>query len=427
MTAVVSSVYDRLRRQAAEVCEERAIVPSVDGDGVRSLISDLVSEHQRLARAGRAEALTEPDRMVERIWQALTFFGPLTDLLARSDVEEVFIEGDRVSFIEAGGRLVALNAPTTQAENRQIIDRLLEGTGRRLDATSAIQQAHVLGGRARLTAVIEPVSHRLSATIRMYTARDETLGTLVRRGLWSPAAAGFLWHLAHVRGSVLFAGPTGAGKTTALAAFLRSVPHDQCVRIVEEVRELNVPMSLHSSSYETSGVGLTGERRYTLRDLIKVCLAMRVDVLCVGEVRGAEAFELCRAVNAGGGFACTIHADSAPKALSALLSAALMAGENVPADSLRMIFSESIDVVVYLDRHMTRDGKSVRECREIVTVRPITDGRSGWITEPLFERRGGELRWTGLQPDPDLSARIERTLPDGVTLSMLLEGEWSPE
>ena len=104
-----------------------------------------------------------------------------------------------------------------------------------------------------------------------------------------------------------------------------------------------------------------------------------------------------------------------------------MAGENVPAESLRMIFSESIDVVVYLDRHITRDGRSLRECREIVAVRPVHDGRTGWVTEPLFERRSGELRWTGLQPDPDLTDRIERILPDGVTVAAVLEGDWSPD
>jgi len=371
--------------------------------------------------------LSQPELMVVRIVRSLTSFGPLTDLLARSDIEEIFIEGDRVSYIEAGGRMSALNAPTTEAENRQIVNRLLEGTGRRLDATSAIQQAHVLGGKARLTAVIEPVSHRLSVTIRMYTARDETLGSLVRRGVWTPAAAAYLWCLAQVRSSVLVAGPTGSGKTTGLAAYLRAVPSDQCVRIVEEVRELNVPLSLHSSSYEASGADLSGLRRYTMRDLIKVSLAMRVDLLCVGEVRGAEAFELCRAVNAGGGFACTIHSDSAPKALTALLSAALMAAKTVPAESLRMIFSESIDTIVYLDRHITASGGSERECREIVAVRPVVDGRSGWVTEPIFERQRGDLVWTGVQPDTDLARRVEKILPDGVTMAMVLEGEWSPE
>jgi pilus assembly protein CpaF len=424
---MTTSTYERIRTRAAEVCEERRIRPPDDPDATRKLIADLVREHQAEAHAGRADPLGRPEAMVERVWQALAEYGPLTELLGRHDVEEVFIEGDRVSYIEEGGRLVALNEPTTEGENRQIIERLLEGTGRRLDATSAIQQAHVLDGRARLTAVIEPVSQWLSATIRMYTASDETLGSLVRRGVWSPAAAGFLWCLAQTRGSVLFAGPTGAGKTTALGAFLRAVPRDQCVRVVEEVRELNLPLSLHSSFYEASGIGLDGERRYSLRDLIKVCLAMRVDMLCVGEVRGGEAFELTRAVNAGGGFCCTVHSHSAQRALTSLMGAALLAGEHVPHDALRTIFSEALDVVAYLDRHITRGGGSHRECREIVLVKPITDGRSAWMIEPLFERHGGELRWTGLMPEPDLTERIERVLPDDVKLPMVLEGEWHPE
>jgi len=197
--------------------------------------------------------------------------------------------------------------------------------------------------------------------------------------------------------------------------------------VVEEVRELNMPLSLHSSFYEASGVALSGERRYTLRDLIKVCLAMRVDVLCVGEVRGAEAFELTRAVNAGGGFCCSIHSHSAQRALTSLVSAALLAAEQVPDQSLRAIFSESLDTVVYLDRHIARGGGSLRECREIVLVKPVTDGRSSWVIEPLFERQGGELRWTGLVPEADLVDRIEQILPSGVTLPMVLDGEWHPE
>ena len=210
-----------------------------------------------------------------------------------------FGEGDRISYIGRSGRLEALLAPTTEAENRQLVDRMLAGTNRRLDASSAIQQARVLDGTARLTAVIPPVSDRLSVTLRKYTVADETLASLVDRDSLPAAAAAFVWSLAQVGGSVLFSGPTGAGKTTAMSAFLRAVPDDMCIRMCEEVRELHIPLSLHSSFYEASGVAMDGARRYSLRDLIKVCLSQRVDLLCVGEVRGEEAYELTRAVNAG--------------------------------------------------------------------------------------------------------------------------------
>jgi pilus assembly protein CpaF len=256
---------------------------------IQRLVSDTVQTYQTAAHSGDGRPLRDPSEMAQRLWHGIAGYGPITDLLDRADIEEIFIEGDRISYIGGSGRLEALLAPTTEIENRQIVDRMLAGTNRRLDASSAIQQARVLDGKARLTAVIPPVSDRLSVTLRKYTIADETLGTLVDRQALPTNAAAFLWALAQVSASTLFSGPTGAGKTTAMSAYLRAVPDDICIRMVEEVRELHVPLSLHSSFYEASSVALDGGRRYSLRDLIKVCLSQRVDLLCVGEVRGEEA------------------------------------------------------------------------------------------------------------------------------------------
>src|ERR1700693_6639139 len=87
------------------------------------------------------------------------------------------------------------------------------------------------------------------------------------------------------------------------------------------------------------------------RDATKrFALAMRPDRIVVGEVRGAEAFELTRAINAGCGFMCTVHANRAPEALNALVNAALMAGENVTAEIVRRVFSQALDIIVHVDR-----------------------------------------------------------------------------
>ncbi|CAN5476125.1 ATPase, T2SS/T4P/T4SS family [soil metagenome] len=421
------SVYQELRRRVAEEIEERKLSPVANADAVRALVGATVSGYQRAAHAGQATPLRDPHDMVERLWQAIAGFGPITDLLASSDVEEIFIEGDRISFIRSDGRLEALMAPTTAVENRQLIDRLLAGTNRRLDASSAIQQARVLDGRARLTAVIPPVSDRLSATLRKYTIADETLGSLVERRSMPDAAAGFLWALAQAAGSVLFSGPTGAGKTTAMSAFLRAVPDDMCIRMCEEVRELHIPLSLHSSFYEASTVAMDGGRRYSLRDLIKVCLAQRVDLLCVGEVRGEEAYELTRAVNAGCGFTCTIHANSAREALSALVENSLKAGENIPESVARRSFARGIDVVVHLDRRLGSGGSGPnRQVAEILSVAPSL--AEDFTTEPVFTRaqRNAPMEWTGTMPQPDLTRRMDEILPDGTTTKDLLAGEWRP-
>ena len=428
----MTSAYETLRSRAAERIEDRKCDVERDPDDARRVISEVVVEYQATAHRGINEPLRDPDDMERRIWQAVAGFGPLTELFDNPHVEEIFIEGPRISFIDGSGRLRSHVVSTTEAELRQVIDRLLAGTNRRLDSANAIEQAHVLGGRARLTAVVPPVSARLSATIRKYTVADETLGSMVELGSISRDAAAFLWAMAQASTSILYSGATGAGKTTLMSAWLRSVPSDQCIRIVEEVRELHIPLPPHSSYYEASPVTMRGDRRFSLRDLVKVSLAQRVDLLCVGEVRGAEAFELTRAVNAGCGFACTVHANSARDALTALVNAAIMAGENVTEDIVRRVFASSIDVVVHLDRDMRRREGSHqgirRQVREVLAVAPsLTSG--DFTTEPLFVRPalGEPMRWTGAFPPDALVDRVDRALPTGTSVKQILNGDWGPD
>ncbi len=422
------SVYADLRRRLAEEIEDRKLSPDADAATIQRLVGETVQTYQTAAHSGDGRPLRDPNEMAQRLWHGIAGYGPITELLDRADIEEIFIEGDRISYIGASGRLEALLAPTTEIENRQIVDRMLAGTNRRLDASSAIQQARVLDGKARLTAVIPPVSDRLSVTLRKYTIADETLGTLVDRQALPTNAAAFLWALAQVSASTLFSGPTGAGKTTAMSAYLRAVPDDICIRMVEEVRELHVPLSLHSSFYEASSVAMDGGRRYSLRDLIKVCLSQRVDLLCVGEVRGAEAYELTRAVNAGCGFTCTVHANSAREALSALVENSLKAGENIPESVARRSFARGIDVVVHLDRRIGSGGHGPsRKVAEILSVAPSI-AADDFTTEAVFAResRDAPMEWTGTLPQPEVAQRIEEILPHGVTAKDLLVGEWRP-
>jgi hypothetical protein len=159
------------------------------------------------------------------------------------------------------------------------------------------------------------------------------------------------------------------------------------------------------------------------RDATKrFALAMRPDRIVVGEVRGAEAFELTRAINAGCGFLCTLHANSARDAVNALVNAALMAGENVTEHIVRRIFVEALDLVVHVDRDdvARSDGHVRRQITEISAVVPsLADGET---YEPVFVRDGlgRPLEWTGALP-PAFEHRVDRALPEGLNLRRLLE------
>jgi pilus assembly protein CpaF len=128
---------------------------------------------------------------------------------------------------------------------------------------------------------------------------------------------------------------------------------------------------------------------------------MRPDRIVVGEVRGAEAFELSRAVNAGCGFLCTVHANSASEALDALVNAALIAGENVTERIVRKVFSGALDVVVHLDRDDLRHAGSGTIRRQVMEIAAIVPSlRDDFTVEPLFTRAhlGAPLEWTGALP-----------------------------
>lgn len=409
-------VYESLRREALSRIDGTGLDPLLEAEAVRELLQATVDEYQHRSHLGSGRSLADPGATVDRLVRSVTGRGPLHELLERVDVEEIFIEGDKVTYLEAGGSLRSLPVPTTENENRQAIEQLMASTDRRLDASNPIAQARILDGTARLTAVIPPVGDRLSATIRRYALRRQTLDSLVSLGSLTEEAARFLAAAMAANASVVVSGPPGAGKTSFLSALISAVPIDHCIRSCEEVRELHVPL-IHGSYCEARPPSLDGHGEITLRDLVKVTLAMRPDLIVVGEVRGSEAFELTRAVNAGCGLACTIHANSATDALEALVNAALMAGENVPERVVRKVFSSSIDVVVHLDRESDPTGTSIlRRVAEIRAVVPAL--HDDFSSEPLFtrERIDAPLEWTGAQPPRPLSDRIARAIRSGTTM-----------
>jgi pilus assembly protein CpaF len=389
---MTADAYAVIRRAVLAGIERRRLRPAEQLAEVQAEIERAIEDYERQARLDGEMALGDPRAMAQRVLRSITDMGPLSALLERVDVEEIFIEGARVTYLDANGRLHGLADTTTVDETRQIVERMLAASERQLNVKHPIAQARVLGGTARLTAAIPPIADQLSATVRRYTVRDVTLDALVARETLSPAAAWFLTACMQFRSRVLVSGEPGAGKTTLASALLAASPPTQCIRSCEEIRELAVPL-WHGSYYEVRPPGVDGTGEIGLRELVKFVLGMRPDRIVVGEVRGGESFELTRAVNAGCGFLCTIHANRAGDALTALVNAALMAGENVTERVVRAVFTDALDLVVHVDR-----ADANRRVTEIASV-----------VEPIFDRRAidAPLEWTGALPDA-LEERIER-------------------
>ena len=95
----------------------------------------------------------------------------------------------------------------------------------------------------------------------------------------------------------------------------------------------------------------------SIRELLRQTLRLRPDRIILGEVRGAEAFDLLQALNTGHqGTLSTIHANTAELALSRFHTCISMAGINQSERAISRNIAEVVNVLVHIER---RQGKRI--------------------------------------------------------------------
>src|SRR5437899_12372032 len=135
--------------------------------------------------------------------------------------------------------------------------------------------------------------------------------------------------------NVLVSGGTVSGKTTRLNATSQCIDHSQRVVTIEDAADLQLQQP-HVISLETRPPSLEGTGQVTQRDLLWNALRMRPDRIVVGEVRGAEAFDMLQAMNTGhDGSISTVHANSARDAMTRIENMVQMGQPNLPLRAIR--------------------------------------------------------------------------------------------
>jgi pilus assembly protein CpaF len=135
----------------------------------------------------------------------------------------------------------------------------------------------------------------------------------------------------------------------------------------------------HRVRLETRPPNTEGAGEVTQRDLVRNSLRMRPDRILVGEVRGAEVWDMLQAMNTGHeGSMTTIHANSAHDALARLEMMAAMTGYEFPISVVRHYVASAIKLVVHLARLKGGPRKVVQVCE----IAGIEEGQ--YVVEPIF-------------------------------------------
>src|SRR5690348_1479152 len=328
-------------------------ISKMDPGAARTEIRDVVNEIVVAKKVPMS--LAERQDLIEDICNDVLGYGPLEPLLARDDIADIMVNGNKNIFIEVQGRVRETNIrfrDHTQLLN--VCQRIVSQIGRRVDESSPICDARLPDG-SRVNVIVPPLAVDGTAlTIRKFKKDKLTLDQLIEYGSISPAGAEILRVIGRIRCNVLVSGGTGSGKTTLLNCLTRYIDADERVVTCEDAAELQLQQP-HVVRLETRPPNLEGEGRITMRDLVRNCLRMRPERIIVGEVRGDEAFDLLQAMNTGhDGSMGTLHANSPRDALARLESMILMGGFTLPAKTIREMICAAIDVIVQTQR--LRDG-----------------------------------------------------------------------
>ena len=338
-------------------------------------------------------SIRQRETLAGEIFASLRKLDILQELLDDDEITEIMVNGPEDIYIEKRGILQKTDKKFQSAEKLEdVIQQIVASCNRTVNESSPIVDGRISDG-SRVNAVLKPTAlNGPIVTIRRFPETAITMEDYIAFGSITPEAAVFLQKAVEYGYNIFISGGTGSGKTTLLNILSGYIPSGQRIITIEDSAELQIKGVKNLVRLETRNATREGCEAICIRDLIKTSLRMRPDRIIVGEVRGAEAFDMLQVFNTGHeGSLSTAHANSASDMLMRLEMMVLMA-KDLPLSAIRRQIASGIDLLIHLGR--MRDGS--RKVMEIMEIK----GMIGDEIElnPLFVLEEGEKGKTSLVP-----------------------------
>jgi pilus assembly protein CpaF len=352
----------RLRGKIMEQLES-GVVAEMSPDVLRAALEPII--HQTAGRERVQLSARDQAQLAQDLTDDMVGFGPLEPLLRDDSISDIMVNGPDTVFIEVRGKLQRSAVRFRDAQHAAMVAQKMVATmGRRVDESSPLCDARLPDG-SRVNVIFPPLAlDGPCISIRKFAKKKLEFAGMVDNGSMAPAVARLLEIAARCRLNILVSGGTGSGKTTLLNALSRTISHEERVVTIEDAAELQLQQP-HVVRLETRTANLEGRGEINQRELLRNALRMRPDRIIVGEVRGAEAFDMLQAMNTGhDGSISTVHANSTRDAMSRVENMVLMATGNLPPRAIRTQIASAVDLVIQIER--MRDG--VRRVSQISDI-----------------------------------------------------------
>ena len=377
--AINDEVHQKLRAHIVDqVDAESALRMSVQAleATISRILAESVNTFKLYLNGYEQRALTREivDDMVK--------LGPIQPCMEDPDVNDVLVNGIDQVLVERRGKLEPTPYRFRDANHLlNLAQRIASAVGRRVDESSPMVDARLSDG-SRVNIIAPPLSlNGICISIRKFSRNILDLDNYVRLGSMSPLMAEFLKIAAASRLNILVSGGTGSGKTTLLNALSQHIARDERIITIEDAAELRLDQPF-VIRLETRPPSVEGKGEVTQRDLLRNALRMRPDRVLLGEVRGAEAFDMLQAMNTGhDGSLSTLHANSPEDALLRLENMLNMGAHSMPSNLVRRQLSSALDLLVQVER----DATGARRVSHISEVSP--EGADNVVCRDIFHFR----------------------------------------
>lgn len=219
-----------------------------------------------------------------------------------------------------------------------------------------------------ITSTGYPIIH-----IRKIPREKPMSAELIKAGMMTEKIRDYLIDCGRYSKGIVFAGPPGSGKTTALNWFLEDGYESSAeILVIQENDEL----FSYRKGVMFEHVVLNpqhGERACTLEDLGKMALVAGANVFVIGEAKGSEITSAITLSNSGCRTAITIHSQSSTDTIDKMADLAMRGTANITYDQAKRMI-KSFQTIVYMEDYQIQEISEIigyDEDKKDMIYRPI--------------------------------------------------------